>query len=493
MRRWLLLLGVVWVSCTCTHAQDAPRALLGQPTAAPPTPLTAPLQAAPSPAAPLPAPLAAPASANLLTLEQFEALALGGNPTIPAAQALVQQEMGFYRQAGLYPNPSVGYVRADPSQSGQSTTQGIFVSQEIVLGGKLQLNRAIEKQEIQTKLWQLDAQKERVLNDVRIQFHETLGAQRLVEAALEVERLAAEAVRLALEAEKAKVGIRPDTLRAELQQQTVRAALQDARIRHLTAWRQLATLVGQPNLPPTPLAPVPDDALPRLTWEDSLSKLLSASPLLQAQQAKIAAARLQYQRARVEPIPNVSLQFVAEHDQVQKFNSLSTFVAVPVPVFNRNQGNVQAAAATIRQEEMEYERIKLALHDQLALSFRQYLNAYHQAERLHKEVLPRVKENLELTRQAHKAGQVSFLRVLDAQQMYFENRLAHIDAVTELRKNAIEIAGLLLTGGLNPTEAGVALQSRGGAGVRGALFGQTQEQGANRTRLLPGALQAGER
>src|SRR5207244_2630248 len=187
---------------------------------------------------------------------------------------------------------------------------------------------------------------------------------------------------------------------------------------------------------------------------------------------------------------NVSVQLVAEHDQTQKFNTFSTFVAVPVPLFNRNQGNIQAAAALIRQEESEYQRVRLALQDQLAGAFRQYLTARNHALHLKDEILPRAKENLDLTLQAQKAGQVSLARVLDSRQMYFESKLAHIEALTELHKNTIEITGLLLTGGLNPTEVGIALQTRGG-GVRGALFQQLQEQGAGKNRLLPGAIQGG--
>ena len=61
----------------------------------------------------------------------------------------------------------------------------------------------------------------------------------------------------------------------------------------------------------------------------------------------------------------------------------------------RPAGNIQAAVALIQQEEKEYERVKLALQDQLAGAFRQYLTARNHAEHLQEQILPRVKENLE--------------------------------------------------------------------------------------------------
>jgi hypothetical protein len=86
--------------------------------------------------------------------------------------------------------------------------------------------------------------------------------------------------------------------------------------------------------------------------------------------------------------------------------------------------------------------------------------------------------------------------VLNARQTYFQTKLGYLDAMTELHKTGIEITGLQLTGGLNPTEVGTALQTGPGAGatgIRGVLFQQLQEQRSAATRNLPGAVQAGER
>ena len=66
------------------------------------------------------------------------------------------------------------------------------------------------------------------------------------------------------------------------------------------------------------------------------------------------------------------------------------------------------------------------------------------------------------------------------------------DAITSLRKVAIEICGLQLVGGLNPTEIGTALQATPGvpSGLGGVLlqFQQQQQTGVGGT--LPGAIQS---
>jgi cobalt-zinc-cadmium efflux system outer membrane protein len=331
---------------------------------------------------------------------------------------------------------------------------------------------------------------------VRIRFYEALGAQQAVEAAQELEALAAEGVRVAEQLLKAKQGSRPDVLQAEIQLSAVRSSLQDAKYRHEAAWRQLANVVGVPALQPAPLAASPEGDVPQLDWQQSVEQLLTASPLLRAQQAEIRAAEYELKLARAQAIPNVNVQVVAERDHVEKFTSVSTLISLPVPLFNRNQGNIQSAEGTLLQQKKEYERIRLALADQLAGSFRQYATLRSQAERLGREILPKAKENLDLTTQGYKLGRFDFLRVLSARQTYFQTKLAHIDALTELHKTAVEISGLQLTGALNPTEAGTALQGTPGAaatGMRSILLQQLQEQRSNAARNLPGAVQAGER
>lgn len=434
------------------------------------------------------------AARSAITLGELESWALQTNPTIAAAAALVRQEQGIYRQVGLYPNPTAGYVRSDPNQPRQSETQGLFLSQEFVTAKKLRLAQAADRQDIEWRRWQLDAQRRRVVNDVRIRFHEVLGAQRAIREAAAMERLAAEGVRAVQEMVAARQASRPDLLQAEMQLHAFRIALADAKYRHLTAWRQLANVVGSPQLPPTDLVG-DSERLPQLDWQTSLRRLLDENPVLRSQRNYIRAAQIDVQLARAQAVPNINIQVVAQHDQVMKYNSVSTLAALPLPIFNRNQGNIQVAQADVQLQQKEFERIELALQDQLAATFNQYLSSKNQAERIRQEILPRAKENLELTIQGHKLGEFDMASVLNARQKYFDATLAYVDALTSVHKAAIEIDGLQLTGGLNPTEIGTALQSQGGAGAgtRSVLLQQLRQQGLQGSQLLPGAIQGSVR
>ncbi len=511
MRGGVILLLAAVAGCQAPGAErprdpQAERALSAPEAAAPeviPCAATLPADAPESLPAPKKLGERAPAGTNSLssdphsplTLRDLERLALDNNPTIPAAAALVRQEQGLMRQAGLYPNPTAGYIRSDADQAGQSQTSGVFLSQDLITAGKLRLATAAEGQEVQMRNWQLDAQRTRVLNDVRIRFYEVLGAQQAVAVATELERLAEEGVRAAEQLLKAKQGSRPDVLQAEIQLHAIRTSLQDARYRHQAAWRQLAHVAGLPGLQPVPLAGNLEDDIPSLDWQKSLQDLLASSPLLKAQEAQIRSSEAQLRLARAQAYPNVNVQVVAQRDHIDKFSSVTTLVSLPVPLFNRNQGNIMNWEGVVWQQKEEYERIRLALADQLAGSFQQYQSLRSQVERLRTDILPRARENLDLTTEAYKLGRFDFLRVLNARQTFAQTNLAYIDALTGLHKVVIEIAGLQLTGGLNPTEVGTALQTApgtGAAGARNVLQALLQEQRGAASRPLPGAIQAGE-
>ena len=62
--------------------------------------------------------------------------------------------------------------------------------------------------------------------------------------------------------------------------------------------------------------------------------------------------------ARVQVIPDINVQVVAQRDSTEKYSSVSTFVGVPVPIFNRNQGNILTAEGRLIQQRKEFERLR---------------------------------------------------------------------------------------------------------------------------------------
>src|SRR5271156_5386257 len=103
-----------------------------------------------------------------LTLEQLQEMALANNPTLAQAKAGVRAAAGRSRQAGLWPNPTIGYsgdeIRGGSYGGGE---QGVFLQQNVILGGKLRLDRKIFDAEGKQAVAEADEQRLRVENGGR--------------------------------------------------------------------------------------------------------------------------------------------------------------------------------------------------------------------------------------------------------------------------------------------------------------------------------------
>ena len=424
-----------------------------------------------------------------MTLAELEEIALQHNPTLVQAEAEIDVDRGFLKQAGLYPNPQGGYYNASASNPSVKQSNGIFLSQEIVTAGKLGLAQQSILQEIKQMEWDREAQRMRVLNDLKIRYFEVLGAQQAVAIAGKLVTVAGESLELIERALAAKNASRPDVLQAKVQLETARLSLDEAEFRHTAAWEQLAVIVGMPSLQPAPLAGDLMAEIPELNQETCWQQLLARSPQLAGSASQLDHGWAEYRSQRAIAIPNVTVQSVIDYDRATQATTASTLIAMPLPIYNRNQGNIDKAAADIILFQAEIKRVELVLKDQLADSFRRYKATRRQAERLKQSILPNSEENLRLSKEIYIAGETNFTTVLTAQQSYFQSQLAYVEAVTELNKIVVEIEGLQLTGGLNPPAIGSAIQSTPGGGSqrqRGLL--KSLQDNAQR-QLLPAASQ----
>ena len=132
-------------------------------------------------------------AAQALTLQDLENMALRGNPSLPQAAAAARSAEALRQQAGLYPNPMVGYT-GNEINSGSVFNygeHGVFLEQRIVTGGKLGIAKKVAEQSVAQSEAERAAQRQRVLNAVRSLYYQALGEQRLLETRKELAAIAA--------------------------------------------------------------------------------------------------------------------------------------------------------------------------------------------------------------------------------------------------------------------------------------------------------------
>ena len=128
--------------------------------------------------------------------------------------------------------------------------------------------------------------------------------------------------------------------------------------------------------------------------------------------------------------------------------TLSLQVGVPLMIHDRNQGNIMKAQAELLAARQNVQRVELLLQDQLAEAFRAYDVAREQTAQYRQEILPDAKQSLELTRTGYQQNEFGYLELLTAQQTFARTNLAYIERLRELWLSAVQIDGMLLTGGL---------------------------------------------
>ena len=385
-------------------------------------------------------------------------MALATNPTMAQAQANLRVAAGLAKQAGFYPNPTVGYygdeIRGGFTRGGK---QGGFISQTIVTGGKLGAARRVAQLQAEEVETGGQVQRLRIVNNVRTLFYQVLAAQRLVEVRQNLAKLAGDATQTSYQLGNVGQADRPDILQAEVEQQQAVVSLRIAQQQLQASWRTLAAVVGKPGLP---LARLEGDldALPDLNYEEWVATTLRDSPEVKLAQQAVDRAEASLVQARKAVIPDLQVTGIL----VQTFTPLmetnpsrstgvqgGAQIGVQLPIFNRNQGNIAAAKAEIESAKQDLARVKLQLQRDLANMFRDYDSARVTVQQYKVEMLPRAQQAYKLYQTSYQNMAAAYPQVLISQRTMFQLEADYIQALENAWQSSLVIRGFGLMDGLS--------------------------------------------
>ena len=391
-----------------------------------------------------------------LSLQDLEQMALANNPTVAQIQANLIVAAGLARQAGLYPNPTAGYygdeIRGGSSGGGK---QGGFVSQTIVLGGKLQAARRVAELQVNQAEVSGQVQRLRILNNVRTMFYQVLAAQRLVEVRQDLARLAGEAAETSRQLHNIGQADQPDILQAEVEQRQADVSVRVAQQNLQAAWRALAAAAGQPGLA---MAHLDGDleAIPDLAYEEWSANALRESPQVKLAQQAVERAEALLVQARKAPIPDLQVtgilaQNYEQLDSTRKPTGLQggAQIGVQLPIFNRNQGGIAAARGEIESAKQDLARIRIQLQRDLANMFRDYESARLLVRQYRDEMLPRAEQAYRLYQRNYQAMAGAFPQVLISQRTLVQLEVEYVQALENAWQSALAIRGFGLMDGLS--------------------------------------------
>jgi cobalt-zinc-cadmium efflux system outer membrane protein len=398
-----------------------------------------------------------------ITLEELQQMALQNNPTFAQSAANIQAAEGRKKQSGLYPNPTVGYqgeqIRGGSFHGGE---QGFFVQQDIVLGGKLGLNRKIFDQEFKQAETEAEEQKLRVVTNVRMSYIQALAAQQTLELRHNLSKLSDDAVETSHQLANVGQADAPDVLESEVEAQQAQLAVTMAEQNQQRVWKALAAVVGNPRLPLMQLEGKLEDTRP-VNADELVEKIVNESPAVRIAELGVQRAEAALARAKREPIPDLQLRGgIQQNGELLSEPSgravgLQGFanVGVRIPIFDRNQGNIAAAKADAERAKREVERVKLVLRERAAIVVQTYTFSQTAVEGYKNQMIPRAQKAYELYNKKYQDMAAAYPQVLIAQRTLMQLEVSYITALENFATSSLSLKSYLLTDGLEaPSQPG---------------------------------------
>lgn len=391
-------------------------------------------------------PSTVPVRSTALDLDNLIQMSLSRHPRLAQAGYDIQAARGRVVQAGKYPNPTISGIideLGDVQGPGGINTLPL-ITQEIVTAGKLKLDRAVANlQKSQSEL-ALTVRKYELISEVRSAFIDVLAAERRIEILAELVKLATQSFEQTEKYVKARQAAELELIQMRVELNRARAEQEAADRERAAALRRLAAVAGVPEVLACALAGSLDTPLPEYDFDIARDYIVEAHPEVASARIGVDRAQFAMKRAKAAAIPNVTVGAGYVRQNQNQSNDWTLQVSMPVPLWDRNQGNRLAAQADVGRSIEEIGRVQLDLNNRLATAHGRYAAAKKRAERYRESILPDTNETYKLALQAFKGGQFEYLRVIQAQRSLSEANLEYVRALAEAWRAAAEVSGLLL-------------------------------------------------
>ncbi|WP_232109479.1 TolC family protein [Pseudomonas juntendi] len=352
--------------------------------------------------------------------------AFAQNPELAATSREIGIADGERRQAGLLPNPELAWEVEDTRRDTSTTT--ITLSQPLELGGKRAARIAAAG--VGQAIAQLDLERQRngLRADVVQAFHAALRAQAALELAQQSQALTARGLRVVQGRVTAGQSSPVEATRAQVQLAQAEAQLRRAQTQRSVAYQALARLTGSPlvsfdslqaaNLSPG-VAPSTETLLARV--EQTVEWRLAAA---QVERGDAALGTEKAQR-----IPNLTVSLGSQYSREERERVNVVGLSMPLPLFDRNQGNVLAAARRADQARDLRNAVALRLRSETRSAVDQWVTAMQEVAAYDRTILPAAQQAVDTATRGFEMGKFAFLDVLDAQRTLIEARGLYLEAL----------------------------------------------------------------
>ena len=367
-------------------------------------------------------------------------------------------------RAEILPNPTLDFEAGTGALTGSSAENSLSlgVSQEFFLAGKRGKRRAVAEQEMEMYRWQL-ADRERLLREeVKTAFCDVLLTQQRV--VLSDRSITLNQQLLDVAKERLAAGDIP-----ELEMNLVKVELarsKGSRIEAESALNRnqakLLTLMGlSPGGSPNTVGEFESDIILTKNLVDLKQLALGKRPDLKAMEAEKGRGESDITLAQAEGIPNITAGLAVSRDttamEIGGVEGKDTAyiiglkLSMPIPVFDRNKAGVQEARAKRSISETRLLAATRNAEREVETAYASLLNAEKVLSLYKANIIPQLEENLKLTQEAYRLGEVGILAVIQEQKKFFEVSDGYLTALYDRQAALVKLESAVateLTGGV---------------------------------------------
>ena len=372
------------------------------------------------------------AQAREIGIEDALQAAASGNPELAASGREIGIAQGLREQAGLLRNPTLSWEQEGTESRNRTTTFGI--SQPLELGGKRGARVELAERGQDVAALNLEARRNQLRGEVIAVFYSALRAQ-------ERERLAQQSVELAQRGVVAAEGrVRAgkaaplEANRAQVQLAEVRLEQDRASRERADANQALAALMGLASADFSGVRSDSAKPLPGLPSPDELLSRLGDSAEMRLAQSRIEEGEASLRLAKTQRIPDLDVS-LGSQEAIEDGNRDRIAVigfSLPLPLFDRNQGNILAESRRADQARDLRNATELRLRQETQQALQQWSTAQGEVNAFRLTILPSAQTAVESATRGFEMGKFGFLEVLDAQRTLITARDQYLRALAQV-------------------------------------------------------------
>jgi len=369
-----------------------------------------------------------------VNLEGAIEITLETHPLMKAAQARVEAARGASRQAGAYPNPSVGlfYSRLD-----REITSGVRQSLEFPL--KTVLRREVAQQGVKVSETEMEKVKLELIFQVKKAFYGLLLAQKNLEATRGFLR-STETLKRITE-RKFEEGDVPEfeVIKADVEHVKAQKEVEKA-----VGEVEIAKVVLNALLSRAPTAPLEvkgelSSPVGELKVEELLDLAEKKHPDILIQRHIIERQGINVTLVKSSLIPNIDVVGNISHDQVEDRSKPEFGVSISLPLWDRKGGAIDEAKAKKLEAEAQMRFVLIEIYKDVVQAFQSWSIARGQVEAFEKGLLQRAAEAKRIAERSYEIGESEILDVIDAERTFLTTAKEYDQSLFDLQ---LAVAGI---------------------------------------------------